>query len=150
DPLAALFAPGCAATDGFTTTETNLKGGRTMSKVDLDHCTAWARALAASGCYDGADAATLLPRIALGLGAGTDPATAWSNITISKGKAAFSASFQAALLVRRGVVRYDIVTASEEVVELAWFREGKQVGTSKFTIAEAKRAGLTSKAVWAS
>ncbi len=117
--------------------------------LDLDYCRAWASALAASGSYDGADAATLLPRIAHGVAMGADPATAASNITVSKGKVVLSATFQAARLIRNGKVRYDITHASEERVELTWYRNGEKVGTSTFTIAEAKRAGLTSKTVWA-
>jgi hypothetical protein len=123
-------------------------GPPTCPKLDLNYCQAWAEALARSGSYDGADARTLLPRVALGLAVGADPASGASNITISKSKAVFSAAFQAALLVRRGVVRYDIVSASEECVELAWFRDGRKVGVSRFTIAEAKRANLTNKSVW--
>src|SRR5262245_45421877 len=103
-------------------------------KPDLDYCRQWARDLAASGSYDGSDASALLPRIALGVAMGADPATAASNITITRGRACFSATFQAALLIRRGVVRYDFTFASEEKVELTWYRDGKRVGTSQFTM----------------
>jgi hypothetical protein len=119
----------------------------TLTKIDLCYCKEWAGALAASGLYDGADAAALLPRIAIGTALGIDPATAAGNISVSRGKVTIAASLQAALLIRRGEVRYDLTDADEERVALFWYRKGKALGRSQFTMAEAKRAGLTSKSV---
>lgn len=120
----------------------------------LRYCQEWAEQLARSGKYDGEDARALLPRIAMGLTLGVDPATAASNITVSKGKVTLSSSLQAALLIRRGEVTYEIIEASEDAVVLEWkpgpkWTRGEQkLGRSKFTIAEAKRAGLLKKDVW--
>jgi hypothetical protein len=108
----------------------------------------WAEALARSSTFDGADARALVPRIALGAALGIDPVTAACNITISRGRAVFSAALQAALLDRSE--RYDcrVANVTDEEAELEFFDGGKPAGTSTFTLAEARRAGLLNKDVW--
>lgn len=116
----------------------------------LDDYQRWADALASSGSYDGADARTLFPRIAHGAALDVDPITAAGNITISRGKPTFSASLLAALVERRPDLDYRVIRADDEAAEIEFSRDGKVVGTASFTIAEARRAGLTKKEVWQS
>ncbi len=121
-------------------------------KPDLKYCRAWAEALARSGAYDGANADDLLPRIAIGVAIGLDPGTAAANIKMKKGTASFSAAIQSALLVRAGVVLYNIVESTDEACTLEWVpgpnwnRGDQKLGQSKFTIQQAQRAKLTTKA----
>jgi hypothetical protein len=117
-------------------------------RFTLSEIQKWAEALAKSGSYDGADARTLLPRIVLGAALGIDPATAASNITISKGRTAFSAALQAALLDRSERFDCRVISVTDEAVELEFLDGGKPAGTSTFTLAEARRAGLLNKSVW--
>src|SRR5262249_40257498 len=84
------------------------------NKPDLEYCRSWARALAESGSYDGADAAMLLPRIALGVAMGVDPVTACNTIVVKGGKVIIFANLVGTRIIRQGTVRWDITSISEE------------------------------------
>jgi hypothetical protein len=107
-----------------------------------------AERLARSGPFEGASPAQLEARIWIGLALALDPGTACGNITFARGKPAFSAALQAALLVRHPRYSSKIITITDTRAEIAFFLDGQQVGVSSFTIEEAKRAGLTSKSAW--
>jgi hypothetical protein len=107
-----------------------------------------AERLARSGPFEGASPAHLEARIWIGLALGLDPGTACGNIIFARGKPAFSAALQAALLARHPHYSSKIITITDMKAEIAFSVDGNQVGVSSFTIEEAKRAGLMSKSVW--
>jgi hypothetical protein len=61
----------------------------------------------------------------------------------------FPASFLAARLARSSTYAYEVLEITEEVAKIRFLKNGKEIGVSAFTHAEAKRAGLTAKKVWA-
>jgi hypothetical protein len=107
-----------------------------------------AERLARNGPYEGASPAQLEARIWIGVALGIDPATACSSVTFSRGKAVLSAALQAALLARGPRYGYESVEVTDEMAMIKFFRNGKPYAAVSFTIQEAKRAGLTNKAVW--
>jgi hypothetical protein len=112
-----------------------------------------AERFAKSGPFENASPAQLYARILTGAALGIDPATACGNISHSHGKPVFTAALQAALLARSGLYWMKIKELSDERCELQFFWQidenvEHELGTSIFTIAEAKRAGLTNKDVW--
>jgi hypothetical protein len=67
---------------------------------------------------------------------------------VSRGKVVFSAALQSGLLAKSEKYSVEVLEATDEKASVRFFRDGKPVGVSTFTIAEAKRAGLTNKQVW--
>jgi hypothetical protein len=115
--------------------------------IDVREVPRIAERLARVGPFQGASAADLEARIWIGAALGIDPGTACANIAFANGRPTFTAGLQAAQLARLGwSVRVDTLT--DEVCELTFHRDGKKVGTSRFTLDEAKRAGLLRKDVW--
>jgi hypothetical protein len=104
--------------------------------------------LAKSGQFQGASAESLIARMITGVSLGIDPITACANITHPNGKATFTASLQGALLVNSGRYSMGIRELSDEKCVLEFSSQGKRIGTSTYTIDEAKRAGLTNRDVW--
>jgi hypothetical protein len=84
----------------------------------------------------------------IGRALGIDPATACGNIGFARGKPTFSAALQSALIARSTSYRYEVGEVTDDRAELRFFKFGLPVGISSYTIAEAKKAGLTSKQVW--
>jgi hypothetical protein len=107
-----------------------------------------AERLARGGPYEGASAAQLEARIWIGIALGIDPATACGSIGFARGKPTFAAGLQAALLARSERYQYEAEEITDQRAAIRFFRDGKLVGISCFTIEEAKRAGLTGKSVW--
>jgi hypothetical protein len=101
-----------------------------------------------SGAFDGATAGQLELRIHAGAALGLDPAVSCTNIAVSRGKIILSAALQANLLARSERYDYEPQEISAEKAVIKFLRNGSVFGVSSFTIEEAKRAGLTSKAIW--
>jgi hypothetical protein len=108
-----------------------------------------AERLAKSGPFENATAAQLYARILVGDALGIDASTACSCIGHSKGKLVVAAGLQASLLARSDRYHIEVEEVSDERAAIRFFRDGKHVGTSVYTMAEAKHAGLASKDVWA-
>jgi hypothetical protein len=123
---------------------------KTKSSAVQSNNTLWtvAERLAKSGCYDGASAAAIYPRLLVGQALSVDHATAASNITVSRGKVVISASLQGAQHARSSGYTMVVEEVTEEKAVLSFINKDQPTGTATYTIAEAKRAGLTSKSVW--
>lgn len=71
--------------------------------------------------------------------------SAWASIMgvqMIQGQPSLKAATAAALIRRSGVYDFAEVEATPSSCELAFFRHGKQVGSTRFTLDDAKRAGL--------
>jgi hypothetical protein len=101
-----------------------------------------------SDAFDGATAAALELRLWVGVALGLDPTTACTNVLVYRNKVVFSAALQTGLLAKSERYSCEVLEATDEKASIRFFRDGKPVGVSTFTIAEAKRAGLASKTVW--
>jgi hypothetical protein len=101
-----------------------------------------------SDAFDGATAAALELRLWVGVALGLDPTTACTNVLVYRNKVVFSAALQSGLLAKSERYSVEVLEATDEKASIRFFRDGKAVGIGAFTIAEAKRAGLTNKTVW--
>jgi hypothetical protein len=107
-----------------------------------------AEQLAKSGCYDGATAGQLLPRIIAGRALGLDDTTSCSCIACSRGKLTYTASLLSGQLARSTVYGYEVEEHTDERCVVHVTKLGKRIGTVGYTLKEAERARLTSKDVW--
>lgn len=104
---------------------------------------------ARSGFFkDASDPSKAIVKMVAGAELGIGPMTAMTGIHIVQGKPVLSAGLVGAMVLRSGRYTYEVVESSDAVCRLAWFRDGRRVGESAFTIDEAKRAGLTGKDTW--
>lgn len=109
-----------------------------------------AKACAASGYYrDVRDASQALVKMLAGREMGMGPIAALAGIHIIEGKPAAGANAIAANVKRSGRYDYRVVRRDDEACVLAWFERGEPVGESRFTLDDAKRAGLAGKQNWA-
>ncbi len=98
---------------------------------------------AQSGYFsDATDAAQAVVKILAGQELGLPPIASMTGINIIKGKVSLSAVAMATVLKRHGGYDYKVNENSEEAVEIEFFFEKESIGISRFTIEDAKRAGL--------
>lgn len=85
-------------------------------------------------------------KIQAGMELGIPPFASMRGVNVIQGSVALSANLMAALVKKSGRYKYRVTVSSDERCLLTWFeREGsewEQVGTSDFTIEEARNAGL--------
>lgn len=79
------------------------------------------------------------------------PATsALSNIHVVKGKPVISGNLMRALVKASGRYDYRVLHSDAQRCEIQWIQGGEPLGTSSFTMEQAKRAGLTRNPTWTS
>jgi hypothetical protein len=110
----------------------------------------FAKAAALSKLYKGVDtAAQALIRIQMGRELGLGPAAAIKNIFPSGESIGFAAGFVAALVKKSRRYNYEIIEHTNEVCTIRFFEYDEPCGESRFTMEDARRAGLTKKDIWA-
>ena len=108
-----------------------------------------ARAMSASGFFpDSKSAAQAIVKILAGQELGFGPFASMTGVNIIQGKPTLGANLLAAAIKRTGKYNYRVVEMTDQVCELAFFEAGQEVGRSRFTIDDAKKAGLTNKSNW--
>lgn len=108
-----------------------------------------ASAMAASGFFqDSRTAAQAVVKILAGQEMGFGPFASMTGVVIIQGKPAVGANLQASAIKRSGKYNYKILEMSDDSVELEFYEMGKSIGKSKFSMADARAAGLTDKEVW--
>jgi len=108
-----------------------------------------ATAMAGSGFFQDAKAANqAIVKILAGQELGFGPFASMTGVAIIQGKPAIGANLQAAAVKRTGKYNYRVIEMTTEVCELAFFETGQEVGRSRFTMEDAKAAGLTNKDNW--
>lgn len=101
-----------------------------------------AKALAASGYFtDAQDEAKAIVKIMAGSELGIAPFAAMSGIHIIQGKPTLGANLLASLIKNHPVYDFKVEALNDEVCVLSFHERGVDIGTSKFTIEDAKRAG---------
>lgn len=108
---------------------------------------------AKSGLFkDVRSAAQAIVKIQAGLEMGIEPFQAMMGLYIIEGKVVMSAALMAGLIVRSGRYRYRITRIDNTGCEIEFFGHGtdrwESLGSSSFTIEDAKLAGLTGKDNW--
>lgn len=105
--------------------------------------------LAKSGRFAGdVNAAQAIVKIQAGAELGIPPIQSMTNIHIVNGRITLGATVIAALIKGSGRYDYKIKKLDETSCELDFYEHGEFVGTSNFTMDDAKTAGLTNKDVW--
>lgn len=92
------------------------------------------------------DQAKCIVKMLAGRELGIGPWTSVKEIYISKnGKLAFPVSLQMSLLKKSGKYKYTVKEATDQVASIDFYEYGEFVGNAKFTIEQAKTAGLLSR-----
>ena len=108
-----------------------------------------ALALQKSGYFkDVTSQAQAIVKVMAGAELGLPPFASMSGIHIIQGKPVLGANILATLVKNDPRYNYQIKRCDNAACELTWFEDGKPVGSSSFTIEEAKAAGLTGKDNW--
>jgi hypothetical protein len=102
------------------------------------------RMLAASGYFsDVKDAAQAVVKVLAGRELGIPPIAAMTGVFIVKGRVTLGANLIAALIKRHPKYDLRVVELTNERCEIAFLQDGEQIGTSEFTIQDARQAGLS-------
>jgi hypothetical protein len=108
-----------------------------------------AKSMFASGYFtDTKSEAQAIVKILAGHEIGLPAFASMAGIHIIQGKPVLGANILATLVKNDPRYNYQVKQCTHNICELVWFEDGKQVGTSTFTIEEAKTAGLTDKDNW--
>jgi len=101
-----------------------------------------AKAMVASGYFADTKAISQgIVKILAGQEIGFGPFASMNGVYIIQGKPSFGANMMAAAVKASGRYNYRVVEMSDEVCEIAFIENGQECGRSKFTIADAKKAG---------
>ncbi len=87
-------------------------------------------------------------KIARGVELGIGPSVSMSEIDIIEGKPSLSSALMAALIRRSPRYDYREITCTPDMAEIEFLRDGVVLGVTRFSIADAKRAGLDGKKNW--
>lgn len=90
---------------------------------------------------DTRDAAQAIVKIMAGRELGFGPMAAMTGVYIVKGRVSVSANLMAAAVKRTGKYNYRVIELSAAVCELAFLEQGQDIGHSRFTAEDAKKAG---------
>lgn len=105
--------------------------------------------LAKSGYFkDATDASKCIVKVMYGQELGFPAISSMMGIHIIEGKPVASATLMAAMVKRHPDYDYQILENTDKRCEIAWFERGQEVGRTAWTIADATRAELASKAIW--
>jgi hypothetical protein len=87
-------------------------------------------------------------KILAGVEMGIAPFAAMTGLSIIQGKVAVGANIMAAKIKESGRYDYIVEQNDDKACILKFFENGKEVGTSPFSIEDAKKAGLLAKDIW--
>lgn len=100
--------------------------------------------LAQSGYFqDARDMAQAVVKVLAGRELGFGPIASMTGIYIVKGRVTLSANLMAAAVKRSGRYNYRITEHTDQRCTVEFYEDGKAVGTSSFSVDDAKRAGLS-------
>jgi hypothetical protein len=98
--------------------------------------------LAKSGFFsDTRDAAQAIVKVLAGRELGFGPIASMTGVHIIKGRPALSANLMAAAVKRTSKYNYRLIEHTDTACELAFFEDKQEVGRSRFTAEDAKKAG---------
>jgi hypothetical protein len=116
---------------------------------DVNQVLTLGQVLAESGFFaDARGAAQAVTKILAGRELGFGPITSMMSVYIIKGRISFSAILLAAAIRRSRVYDYKIERLDDQGCVITFVRDGEVIGTSTFTMEDAKRAGLASGDNW--
>jgi hypothetical protein len=108
-----------------------------------------ATAMSKSGYFqDSRDQAQAIVKIMAGQEMGFGAFASMTGIYIIQGKPTIGANLMASAVKGSGKYDYRIITLNDTIAEIEFFQQGKSLGTSKFTMEDAKKACITGKDNW--
>lgn len=121
----------------------------TTARYSLTEITSIGEVFAKSGYFkDATDMAKAVTKVLAGQELGLGPMQSMTGIHIVQGKPTLSASLVGALIKRSGRYDFRVRVLTEDECLLDFYERGEKVGDSRFTLADAKAAGLTSNPTW--
>lgn len=124
---------------------------RYVTNQAIDLMARMAKAYALSGYFDDASGELqAFVKISAGRELGLLPFESMSGIAIISGKPVVGAGVLAGLVKAHPKYDYRVTTHTDEACAITFFEDGVELGTSTFTMEDAKRAGLAGKKVWQS
>jgi hypothetical protein len=122
---------------------------RALATMSVADTMSIGQVLAKSGFFsDIKEQAQAVAKILAGQELGIGPVAALRGINFVKNKMNLDAGLVAALIQRSGRYDYRVLTHTADECKLAFFDGGKQVGESRFAMADAKAAGLVAGDNW--
>jgi len=107
------------------------------------------KAMAASGYFsDASDAAKAIVKILAGREMGFGPFAAMHGVHVIKGKPTVGANLMAAAVKNHPRYDYRVAQMSDQQVSITFYQNGDELGTSTFTVNDAKDAGLMGRDNW--
>jgi hypothetical protein len=94
------------------------------------------------------NAAQAIVKIMRGSELGLGPVASMENIYVVQGKTALSYPLIGAQIKRSGRYDYRVIAETDDSCEIAFFQEKEELGRSKFTMADARAAGLEKNPMW--
>jgi hypothetical protein len=108
-----------------------------------------ARAMSSSGFFqDSKSAAQAVVKILAGQELGFGPFASMTGVHIIQGKPSIGANLMAAAVKSSGKYNYRVTAMSETQCSIDFYEGKEKVGTSTFTLDDAKKADLTGKDTW--
>lgn len=115
----------------------------------MDDAERAARAMSASGFFaDAKQASQAVVKILAGQELGFGPFASMTGVNIIQNKPVLSANLMAAAVKRTGKYNYRVKIHTESECVIDFYEDKEIVGTSKFTLEDAKSAGVASKDNW--
>ena len=117
--------------------------------VTYDETEKVAKAMVASGFFtDIKQASQAIVKILAGRELGFGAFASMTGVNIIQGKPTLGANLLAAAIKRTGKYNYRIKEMTDQACELEFYENGQIVGPSRFTMSDAKAAGLDNKDNW--
>lgn len=108
-----------------------------------------AKAMSASGFFpDSKEFAKAIVKVLAGRELGFGAFASMTGVAVIQGKPVIGANLLAAAVKQTGKYNYRVKQHTNDVCEIIFLENNKEVGISKFTMEDAKGAGLTSKDNW--
>lgn len=108
-----------------------------------------ARAMSASGFFpDSKQAAQAIVKVLAGREMGFGAFASMTGVAIIQGKPVVGANLTAAAIKQTGKYNYRVTKHTDQECEITFYESGQDVGVSRFTMEDAKAAGLTNKDNW--
>jgi hypothetical protein len=124
-------------------------GSALISDAEIERTFRLANALGASGMFkDVRTGEQAFAKILIGRDLGLSPTESMMGIHIIEGKPELSANLQAAFVKRSPRHDYRVTEHTEEACEIAFFLDDEEIGRSRFSMEDAKRAGLGARGPW--
>jgi hypothetical protein len=120
-----------------------------MAMGSLEDPEALGRVLAASGYFqDAKDAAQAVVKVLAGAELGFGPIASMTGVYIVKGRVTLSANLLAAAIKRHPRYDFRVKELTNDRAEVLFLEDGSEIGTSEFTMEDARAAGLAGGDNW--